>query len=151
METACALPTILLRVLVADSGSSVNDSLTAFLSDFDGLSVFGCSQEATKVLALVETVKPDVVILDLQMAGPIGLRVLKQIKRLPSAPIVIVLSGYNDPRLCLAAVAARADHWLVKTDCEQLQSVLGTLVQQQRFRTLRIGRHPSGGANGHDE
>jgi DNA-binding NarL/FixJ family response regulator len=130
---------ILLRVLVADSGSSINDGLTSLLSDFEGLSVFGCVQDSAKVTALVRTVHPDVVILDLQMAGPIGLQTLKQIKSLPHPPVVIVLSAYDTPPVRRAALAAGADHYLVKTECGRLQEVLGSLLREKGVPATGVG------------
>ena len=106
---------ILLRVLVADSTASVNEGLTAILSDLDGIAIFGCAQEPAKVLALVETVHPDVVILDLQVPGPIGLKTLKKLKHLQPAPVVIVLSHYELSPLQEACQEAGADYFMEKT------------------------------------
>ena len=134
MKTGAARvrPLTLLRVVVADSGISVNDSLTALLSEFDGVSVLGCVQEPAKVLALVQTAQPDVVILDLQTEPGTTLQTLKQIK-LPSAPVVIVLSDYDLPPLRQAALAAGADHFLIKaTESGRLQKLLQTLVRKSR-------------------
>ena len=137
---------ILLRVLVADGGSSVNDALTAMLSEFEGFSVFGCAQNSSKVLALVRTVRPDVVILDLKMAGPVGLKTLKQIKRLPHCPVVLVLSDYDMPSVRQAVMAAGADHYLVKTECGLLREALRALLRdRRRHQAVRTG--DGGGGN----
>ncbi len=134
MKTGAApvRPLTLLRVVVADRGISVNDSLTALLSEFEGVSVLGCVQEPAKVLALVQTAQPDVVILDLQTEPGTALQTLKQIKR-PRAPVVIVLSDYDLPPLRRAALAAGADHYLLKaTECGRLQKVLQSLVRKSQ-------------------
>jgi DNA-binding NarL/FixJ family response regulator len=124
-------PAVLLRVLVADSGCSTNDSLTALLSDFEGLSVFGCTQEPAKVLTLVRTVHPEVVILDLPADNTTGLKVLKQVKRLRHAPVVIALAHFELSALREATLAAGADHYLNKaTECDRLQGLLHKLVQK---------------------
>ena len=124
---------IVLRVLVADHGISVNDSLTALLSEFEGLSVLGCAQEPAKVLALVQAVHPDVVVLDLQAEQATGLTTLKRIKRLAQPPAVIVLSDYDLPPLRRAALDAGADHFLVKaTECGRLQEVLHIVLDRVR-------------------
>jgi DNA-binding NarL/FixJ family response regulator len=129
----CRQPFVLLHVLVADRGISANDSLTGLLSEFEGLSVVGCVQEPAKVLALARKVRPDVVILDLQTEGAAGLKTLKQIKRLPRAPVVIVLSDYDLPPLRQAALAAGADDFLSKaTECERLPKVLHGLLPKAR-------------------
>jgi DNA-binding NarL/FixJ family response regulator len=116
---------VLLRVLVADSGVSINDSLTALLSSFEGLSVFGCVQAPDKVLALVKAVHPEVVILDLLTEGSASLLTLRRIKGLPTPPVVIVLAHFDLPPLRDAAIAAGADHFLLKaTECGRLQELL---------------------------
>ena len=132
---ACARPAVLLRVLVGDSGIATNESLTALLSEFDGLSVFGCAQEPAKVMALIQVVRPQVVILDLQIGGPVGLKTLKEIKNLLLAPVLIVLSHYDEVPLRDAAIAAGADHFLIKpNECERLREVLHGLAQENEAR-----------------
>ncbi len=123
-------PAVLLRVLVADTGGAVNEGLTRLLSEIEGLCVFGCVQEPSRVLALIQTTNPDLVILDLQIAGPIGMKTLRQIKKLPDAPPVIVLSDRDEAPLRQAAIAAGAEHYLIKTDIERLQGLLGNLLRQ---------------------
>jgi NarL family two-component system response regulator YdfI len=107
----------------------VNEGLTALLSGREGIPIFRCAQEPAKVLALVKTVHPDVVILDLQMEGPIGLRTLRQIKSLPHAPVVIGISHSDTPLLRQAGIAAGADCFLSKaTECERLLEELHDLL-----------------------
>jgi DNA-binding NarL/FixJ family response regulator len=125
-------PFVLLRILIADHRVSINQSLTALLSEMEGVCVFGCAQESAKVLALVQTVHPDVVILDLQIDEPTSLELLKRIKCLPASPYVIVLSPYDMPPLREASMTARADLFLNKTsECDRLQAVLQKLLQEK--------------------
>lgn len=123
-------PRLLLRVLVTDGIGSVNEGLTALLSDLEGIAVFGCAQEPAKVVALVETMQPDVVLLDFPAAGTSDLQTLRQLKHLPFAPIVIVLSHYALPPLREACLNAGADYFLEKTAAfERLREVLHSLAQ----------------------
>ncbi len=123
-----------LHVMVADAGISVNEHLLALLGDVGGVSAFGCAQEPSKVIELVQAVHPDVVVLDLHSAGRRGLQMLATIKHLPVAPVVLVVSDYDEPGLRGAASGAGADGFFVKTmDCRQLQNTLG-LLQQERAR-----------------
>ena len=84
------------------------------------------------MLALVQAAQPDVVILDLQTEPGTALQTLKQIKH-PRAPVVIVLSDYDLPPLRQAALAAGADHFLIKaTESGRLQKVLQALARKSR-------------------
>jgi DNA-binding NarL/FixJ family response regulator len=125
-------PFVLLRILVADHRVSINQSLTALLSEMEGVCVFGCAQESAKVLALIQTVHPDVVIRDWQIDEPTSLELLKQIKGLPAPPYVIVLSPYDMLPLKEASMIAGADLFLNKTtECDRLQAVLQKLLQEK--------------------
>jgi DNA-binding NarL/FixJ family response regulator len=115
---------IVLRVLVAEGGSSVNDGLTALLSEIKGISVFGCAQTAAKVIALVDTLRPEVVILDLRTAGPFGFRVLHEIKTHPSSPVLIVLTDTVAGHMNRAITSAGADYILPKTEFDRLLEII---------------------------
>ena len=117
-------------MLVADGVASVNKSLTALLSDLEGIAVCGCVQEPAKVAALVETMQPDVVLLDLHAPGTSGMQTLRQLKQPPCAPVVIVLSHYALPPLREACLSAGADYFFEKTaELEHLRGVLNGLAQ----------------------
>lgn len=127
-EESLADDFVLLRILVADNGSSVNDGLTALLSELDGINVFGCAQDPDKLLALARSLRPDVVILDIQRTEPLSLAILHRLKALPRVPIVIVLCESGLLPLQEAVLAGGADHVLVKTDCEELLRLLAGLI-----------------------
>jgi DNA-binding NarL/FixJ family response regulator len=123
---------ILLRILVADSGSSVNDGLTALLSEIDGISVFGCAQEPDKLLALARSLSPDVVILDVQRTGQVSLATIHRLKALPRSPIVIGLCESGQLALREAVLSGGADHAFARTDCEGLLRLLAGLIEKGR-------------------
>ena len=78
--------------------------------------------------------QPDMAILDLQSEPGTALHPLQQIKR-SCAPVVSMLSNYDLPPLRQAALAAGADHFLIKaSESGRLQKVrpaLGRKSQQK--------------------
>lgn len=60
--------------------------------------------------------KPDLVLLDLVMPGMNGLEVARQIKTLPDAPRVIMLTFYDLPEYREAAQHAQADGFVGKSE-----------------------------------
>ncbi|MBI5693153.1 MAG: response regulator transcription factor [Verrucomicrobia bacterium] len=138
----CPRVPILLRVVIADAGISINDSLTALLSEFEGVSVLGCVQESAKILTLVRTTRPDVVLLDLQSPCADALATLRHLKRLPRAPFVVVLSNDDFSPLRQAAAAAGADAFLLKaTECGRIEAILRARLGAPRPPT-RLARAP---------
>lgn len=118
-----------MRILIADTGTCVNHGLTGLLSEFEGLCVFGCVQEQSKVLALVATLQPDIVILDLGLSWLQSLDTLKQIKVTQPSAVIIVLSDYEEPLLKDAAIKIGASHFFIKTELDQLLKAINSLVQ----------------------
>ena len=122
----------LMKVLVADSTALVNEGLTVMLSEIEGISVFGCVQDRSKVLALVEAVQPDVVLLDLNAPGMAGLKMLVGIKQGYPQTTVIVLSHYDLPPLRQACLKAGADYFFEKTSSfNRLREVLLEMVNRR--------------------
>jgi len=133
-----ARPRVLLRVLIADAVGPVNEGLADLLSDVDSISTFGCAPEPAKLLSLVNSARPDVVILDLQVPGPVGLRTLRHLKQFEPPPFVIVLSHHELPPLREACLAAGADVFLHKTSAlDQLAEVLAGFVRERELHGPR--------------
>jgi DNA-binding NarL/FixJ family response regulator len=126
---------LLLRVLVADDSASVNEGLTALISELEGIIVFGCAQDSSKVLMLVQTVHPDVVILDLHVPGTIGLQTLISLKQAEPATTVIVLSHYELPPLRKACLDRGASYFFEKTAAfAGLKEMLTSLLESKQAR-----------------
>jgi DNA-binding NarL/FixJ family response regulator len=123
---------LLLRVLVADSGSSVNDGLTALLTDIDGISVFGCAQEEDKILSLARSLRPDAVILDIQRRMPVDLGLVGLLKAMPGTPAVIALCDDVSQPLEEAVSASGADYTLRRTDSEGLVALISKMIEKRR-------------------
>ena len=73
--------------------------------------------------------QPELVLMDIAMAGLDGLRATAQIKaRFPEARI-IVLTQYDDPDLREAARQAGACEYVLKEDLSQLQALLQSTLK----------------------
>ncbi|CAN5212168.1 LytTR family transcriptional regulator DNA-binding domain-containing protein [soil metagenome] len=64
-----------MRILLVDDETLALDRLRTLFDDIDDVEVVGQAKEGTTALALIGTLKPDLVILDVQMPGRNGLSV----------------------------------------------------------------------------
>jgi DNA-binding LytR/AlgR family response regulator len=64
-----------MRILLVDDESLALDRLRTLFADIEGVDVVGQAKEGTTALALISELKPDLVILDIQMPGRNGLRI----------------------------------------------------------------------------
>jgi UDP-3-O-[3-hydroxymyristoyl] N-acetylglucosamine deacetylase len=100
------------KVLIIDDEKQILDSLSAILKD-DGFEVF-TAKEGREGLNLFDTVKPEIVLLDVWMPELDGLQILKMIKEKKKDAIVIVISGHGTISTAVEAVKVGAYDFLEK-------------------------------------
>lgn len=104
----------LIRVLLADDHTIVREGLRLLLASQQDMQVVGEADNGRDVLVLVETLQPDLVVLDLSMPGLNGLQVTQRIKeRWPSIKVV-ALTVHEDESYLRQMCQARADGYVLK-------------------------------------
>jgi CheY-like chemotaxis protein len=112
-------------VLVADDNAYMRKALDAVLRawEFEVVAV----HDGAAVLAALQEVRPDAVLLDIRLPKLDGLEVARRIRADPgsSAVLLIAMTGSSDPRDRAASLAAGFDHHLVKpVNPEKLRDLL---------------------------
>ena len=87
-----------MRVLIADDSAVIVQRLASMLAELDGIDVVGHAGSVADAIRAIRTLRPDAVILDMQMPGGSGIDVLESPKRDRVTPIVIVLTNYPYPQ-----------------------------------------------------
>lgn len=107
-----------ISVLIADDHEVVRLGLKNLLVDTQ-CQVVAEATTGEEALAMVESKKPDLVVLDVRMSGGDGLYVLGRIKLdHPELPIVL-LSTYDNPTYVARAVALGASGYVLKSDTRE--------------------------------
>lgn len=142
-----------IRVLLADDHAIVLEGLRALIDGEPDMSVVGATTDGSRVPALVDEARPDVVVLDLELAGMRGTRVLELLRTRAAPPKVLVLTAYNDGESLRAALDAGADGLALKTESPQQtlaairQVAAGRLVFPQAASRWLRGRAAAEGAS----
>ncbi|CAN5144700.1 response regulator transcription factor [soil metagenome] len=102
-----------LRVLLVDDHDLFRSGLVNLLSEH-GLHVVGEAENGDVALRLVRELAPDVVIMDLNMPGPSGVDVIRQITSIAPLTRVVVLTISADDSDVINAVMGGACGYLLK-------------------------------------
>lgn len=81
-----------IRVLVVDDSAFMRHTIVRHLSDAPGIDVVGAANDGVEALALVRSLAPDVVTLDVEMPRMDGLETLRQLMVERPLPVVMVSS-----------------------------------------------------------
>jgi RNA polymerase sigma factor (sigma-70 family) len=148
-----------IRVLVADDHAVVREGIRHVLSNAAGFEVVAEAVEASEVLRLAESHRPDVVVLDITMPGESGLEILPRLREILPGVRVLILSMHDHPQYVMEAAKVGADGYVLKNarPAELRQAVrsihrgdsffspsvarqLGEGLRQEAEREERVGR-----------
>lgn len=114
-----------IRVLIADDHQLVRQGLAVLLSVKPGVEVVGQAENGIKAVKLALSLKPDIILMDLQMPEKDGIEATQEIKEEnPNARILIITSFAEDENV-YRAIKAGALGFLLKDSSppELLQAI----------------------------
>ncbi|GGD58397.1 response regulator [Paenibacillus nasutitermitis] len=104
-----------IKVLLVDDHEMVRMGLAGYLDIQADIEVVGEAASGEEGVRLAGELKPDVVVMDLVMAGMGGVEATRLICEMPDAPQVIVLTSFMDDDKVYPVIEAGALSYLLKT------------------------------------
>ncbi|MCA1991166.1 MAG: response regulator transcription factor [Coleofasciculus sp. S288] len=115
----------MIHVLLADDQSLIRQGLKALLELEPDLQVVGEAENGQTAIALVETLHPDVVLMDIRMPVMDGVAATREIVKRFAGTKVLVLTTFDDDQYVTAALGYGAQGYLLKdTPSEELAAAI---------------------------
>jgi len=114
-----------IRILLADDHAVLRAGLRALLSAQGDLEVVGEASDGAEAIRLTQTLRPDVVVMDIGMPGVSGIDATARIKRDLPAVKVLILSMHDDQGYLRQVLRAGASGYVLKkaADTELLAAI----------------------------
>jgi DNA-binding NarL/FixJ family response regulator len=117
-------------VVLADDQRVVREGLATLLGLLQGIEVLGAASDGEEAIALVERLRPDVVLMDLRMPRCDGVEATRRLRERTPDTKVIVLTTYADDRSVLEALRAGARGFLTKdAGAEEIERAIAAVVR----------------------
>lgn len=104
----------MIRILLVDDQKTVRESIRAWLEPVENFKIVGTASDGHSAIEQVEILKPDVVLIDLEMPGLDGIQTTSIICQKFIEVKVIILSMYNDDKYVARSLQAGATGYLLK-------------------------------------
>ena len=103
-----------IRVIIVDDESLVRAALRVFLESADGFELVGEADNGADAVTLVRAVKPDVVLMDVQMPTMDGIEATRRLTQEFPGIKVVALTTFSAERVIVPMLSAGASGYLVK-------------------------------------
>jgi two-component system LytT family response regulator len=121
-----------IRTLIVDDETPARDKLRRWLTEYSDLELVGEAADGVRAAEAIETLRPDVVYLDIQMPGLSGLEVAAQLEP-RHAPLIVFVTAYDE-------------HAVRAFDLDAVDYLLKPYDRDRLLRTLARVRERLGGA-----
>ncbi|MGC9996861.1 MAG: response regulator transcription factor [Terriglobia bacterium] len=131
----------LVRVLLADDHKLIRAGLVLVVQQQPDLSVIGEADDGRQAVQLVESLKPDVVVMDIGMPNLNGIEAARQITASRPDTAVVILSMHADEGYVLRALKAGARAYLLKDSATtDLVQAIRAVVEGKSFFSPAVSK-----------
>jgi DNA-binding NarL/FixJ family response regulator len=104
----------MIRVLLFEDNSQLRDGLAILLEGTDGFEFVGSFPDCSNITEHCERLKPDVILMDINMPNVDGLTGLKTIRKQNSTVKILMLTVFDDNQNVFEAIKNGANGYLLK-------------------------------------
>lgn len=133
----------MVKIMIVDDHLIVREGIRLILETEDDYEVVGEAENGQQALEVLQTVMPDLILLDLNMPILDGLNFMKKLRNIGNTTPIIILTTYKEKQLLAEAVSLGAASYLLKdTGREKLFSTIEaairgeTLLQPEMLKLL---------------
>lgn len=123
-----------IKVVIADDHALFRTGVKTSLSSHKDIQLVAEAENGMQLLNLLRHLKPDIILLDIQMPIMDGYTTLPEIKKLYPEMKIIMLSMNNDPSIITRMMEIGANSYLTKdSDSETIYNAIRTCFEQEFF------------------
>ena len=120
----------MIRVLLVDDQELVRTGLRGILRSRFGFDIVGECADGSEVIAAVESLRPDVVLMDVRMPVVDGVQATRELRSRDGSPPVLALTTFDDEEVLAGMLRAGAAGFVLKgVPAEDLQRAVRTVAE----------------------
>jgi len=127
-----------LKIILAEDHRALRKLLLINLRQDDRFELVAETGNGLEAVALVEKLRPDVLIMDIRLPGLEGIEATKKTKAILPSVKVIVMSMHDDPAHIYEALAAGGEGYVVKSGIDDLPQAIVKVANGEIYLTPPI-------------
>ncbi len=134
------------QIVIAEDHTILRQGLRALLSSDPDFEVVGEAEDGRAAIRSVETLSPDLLLMDLSMPRMTGMEAITEIKKGSPATKIVVLTVHKGEEYVLSALKAGADGYVLKdAGRDELVAAVKNVLAGKRYLSPDISEKVIGG------
>ena len=132
----------MLKVMIVDDEHYVREGLK-YIIDWEAneFEICGDAKDGDEAYSKIQSIKPDIVLMDIQMSGKLGIDVIKEITEQDIDTKFIVITGYSDFEYAKRSIKYGVEEYLLKPiDEEELLNIVLKIKKDIENKNKKVDR-----------
>ncbi|MCX7957532.1 MAG: response regulator transcription factor [Deltaproteobacteria bacterium] len=130
------------RILICDDHAILREGLKMLLSKQPDIEILGEASDGEEIIRLAKKYSPDVIIMDISLAGSTGINLTKTIVLTDPRIAVLILTMYKDKEYLISALRAGAKGYLIKEGtADEMINAINIVYKHQIYIDKRFGEN----------
>lgn len=124
----------MIEIMIADDHSMIREGLKQLLELEGDMKVVAEASNGKECLEIIGEIRPDVLLLDINMPEKNGLEVLEELNLTKKRPKILILTVHNEVDYLLKAVEIGVDGYVLKdSESAELKKAIQTVVSGETY------------------
>lgn len=130
-----------IKLLVVDDHALFIDGLQLLLGSEPGIEIIGMAKTGEECLTQAESLKPDVILLDIDLPDVDGIEVARRLRDSGSESQIVIVSAYQEPDSVVKAVDAGVIGYVPKTRAadDLIEAINAAMLGEMRLPPKYVG------------
>ena len=134
------------RIVIAEDHTIIREGLRSLLSSDPDFEIIGEAENGLQAMQYVETLRPDLVLMDISMPQMDGLEAIRRIREHSPDTKILVLTVHKNEEYILATLQAGADGYALKyVSHAELVSAIKTVLRGETYLSPAVSQVVLGG------
>jgi DNA-binding NarL/FixJ family response regulator len=127
------------KILLADDHKIVRQGISSLLKSLEGFEVIGEASDGSEIVKLAKELKPDLIIMDINMPSMDGVDASHEIRKFDSKVKILILTMMEDEHYIFDALSAGINGYLFKfAGLDDLSLAVKTISEGENFFDFRV-------------
>ena len=128
-----------IKIIIADDHTMFLQGIDSMLKKVENINIVGKATNGNEVLAILDNIKANIIVLDISMPQMDGIELTKSLKQTNPEIKILILSTHSNPQMIAKLIRIGADGYLLKNaEKEELVNAIYNIYNGEKYFSKEV-------------